>query len=86
MAIHVEVDEKLMEEITRRFPISNRNAAVNMALMEWISQSQDRNFEALGSGPAPDRRPLHDLRELKGSMCIDPDYDYKRLRTEEDKD
>lgn len=70
MSTTVKVDESLLEEARRVSDARTEEDLVRRALEEYLDHHR------------PQEEPL-DLRSLRDSVGILPDYDYKRLRWEE---
>lgn len=69
MQTTVNIDDKLIEEAAKLANTQNQSQLIELALREFIEHHQ------------PSKKP--DIRDLGGKVSIDPDYDYKKLRTGE---
>lgn len=70
MRTTVAVEESLLEEALRISDARNEEDLIRRALEEYVDHHR------------PQEAPL-DLRALRDSVGILPDYDYKRLRRED---
>lgn len=69
MQTTVNIDDKLIEEATKLADTKDQSQLIELALREFIDHH---------------RRPQkRDIRDLVGKISIDPDYDYKKMRTGE---
>lgn len=69
MQTTVNIDDKLIEEAAKLADTQNQSQLIELALREFIDHHQ--------------RPKKRDIRELVGKVSIDPDYDYKKMRTGE---
>jgi Arc/MetJ family transcription regulator len=69
MQTTITIDDNLIEEAAKLANIQNQSQLIELALSEFIKRRQQ-----------PQK---YDVRDLVGKVSIDPDYDYKKMRTDE---
>ena len=69
MQTTIEINDQLINEAARLANIENQSQLIEIALSEFIKNHQQ-----------PKKL---DVRDLVGKVNIDPNYDYKKMRTGE---
>ena len=69
MQAKLNIDDKLYEEAAKLAATDNQSQLIEIALSEFIKNHQQAQ--------------KRDVRDLVGKVSIDPDYDYKKMRTDE---
>jgi Arc/MetJ family transcription regulator len=69
MQTTITIDDNLLQEAAKLANTDNQSQLIELALSEFIQHHQ----------PTKQR----DVRDIVGKVSIDPDYDYKKMRTGE---
>lgn len=69
MQTTITIDDNLLQEAAKLANTDNQSQLIELALSEFIQRHQ----------PTKQR----DVRDIVGKVSIDPDYDYKKMRTGE---
>jgi Arc/MetJ family transcription regulator len=65
MQTTIELDDELFQQAAHYAHVQNPSELITYALQVLIQQQQQK----------------HDIRELRGKIKLNPDYDYKALRS-----
>jgi hypothetical protein len=66
----INIDEKLLAKAAQFVTTQNQSQLIEIALLEFIKNHQST--------------PKQDVRDLVGKVNLAPDYDYKKLRKEDE--